>query len=231
MTLKQLAYRIIGIYRANYKNTDSLSLRLVMSWIDTTRALLTRQKLDREFGGIDEALVQSLGSLELEEIDSSIFQDIPSGRKMKRTKEKVPLPIMVRNSPGFLRVGPADRLETKFKVVNHEAALSSGYSKFNSKDIYAYYLDGHLYFISKDWNYFKQLMYVDVRGVFQNPLEAGKFTDPGFNEDSEYPIPSSMIEMIESYIVQNKLSQVMSGLSDDVANERDNLTNLQSSSE
>lgn len=227
MTLRELTYRIIGFYRTNYKTTDSLSERLVQSWIESTRALLVRQKLDRHITHIDEALVQSLGPIELEAVDSSVVPGIPSDRKMKRTKELIPEPVMRKGDiPGFVRVGPADRMESKFKVVSHEAALYSGSGKFNSKDIYAFYIDGKLYLLSKDWNYFKQLDYIDIRGVFQEPIKAAKFTDPDFNEDSPYPITASLIEQIEAYIQQNKLPVVMSGMSDDVANQRDNLTNL-----
>ncbi len=218
MTLNELAYRIIGLYRAKHKNTDNLSIRLIKSWINSTRALLLRQKLDKQITGIDEALVQSIGPLTLEEIDSSIFESIESLRYMKRTTTDVPEPIMRRGSiPGFVRVGPADRLETKFRVVSHEAALFSGYGKFNSKDIYCFYLDNRIYFISKDWNYFKHLDYVDVRGVFHDPL---------VGDDDPYPITGSMIEQIENYIVQNKLPLVMSGMADEVANERDDIVNL-----
>lgn len=227
MTLKELTYRIIGLYRAKYKITDSLSERLVHSWIESTRALLIRQKMDKQMTGIDEALVQSLGTIELEEVDSSIFPDMPSDRKMKRTKEEIPEPVMRRGAiPGFVRIGPADRMEYKFKIVSHEAALTSGYGKFNSKDIYAFYIDKKIYLISRDFNYFKQLDYIDIRGVFQQPIEASKFTNKEYNDEYEYPLTTSLIEQIEAYIQQNKLPAVMSGLADEQANQRDSLVNL-----
>jgi len=229
MTLNELAYRIIGIYRAQYKNTDSLSLRLVKSWIQSARAFLVRQKLEQRIAPIDEALVQSLGSIKLEIVDSSAEPSISSTRKMKRTKIEIPEPVMRKGGvPAFLRVGPADQLESKFKVLSYEGALASGHGKFNSKDIYAFYLNGYLYFIGRDWNYFKQLEYVTIRGVFQDVTEAAKVTNPDFNGDSYYPIPSSMVEQIENYILEYKLPAVMTGLADQKADEQDNLVNLPS---
>ncbi len=223
MTLNELVYRIIGLYRAKHKNTDNLSTRLVESWIHSTRALIVRQRLDKEIFTIEEVYVQDLGAQELESVDSSIFTDTPSGKKMKRTVNSIPQPITLgKGIPGFLRVGPADRLGSSFKTVSYETALVSGYGKFNSKDIYCFYLEGHLYFISKDWNYFKQLDYVDVRGIFQNPVEAG------YDPTKNYPISSSIIEMMEDHIIKNRLPMVISGLADETANERDDIVNLSS---
>ena len=221
MTLKELVYRIIGLYRAKHKNTDNLSTRLVESWIHSTRSLIVRQRLDKEIFTIEESYVQDLGPKELEPIDSSIFPDIPSGRKMKRTKDPIPQPIVLgKGIPGFLRVGPADRMESNFKVVSYETALVSGYGKFNSRDIYCFYLENHLYFISKDWNYFRSLDYVDVRGIFQNPIEAG------YEENKPYPISYNIVELMEDHIIRNRLPLVMSGLADETANERDDIVNL-----
>ena len=224
MTLNELIYRIIGVYRAKHKNTDNLSTRLVESWIHSTRSLIVRQRLDKEIFTIEEAYVQDLGPQELEAIDSSIVLSIPSGKVMKRTKDPIPQPVTLgKGIPGFLRVGPADRMEANFKTVSYEAALVSGYGKFNSKDIYSFYLDNHLYFISKDWNYFRQLDYVDVRGIFQDPTEAG-YTD----YDEPYPISYNIVELMEDHIIKNRLPLVISGLADETANERDDVVNLQS---
>ncbi len=226
MTLNELVYRIIGLYRAKHKNTDNLSTRLVESWIQSTRALIVRQRLDKEIFTIEESYVQDLGAQELEEIDSSIFAAIPSGRIMKRTKNPIPQPVTIgKGIPGFLRVGPADRMESHFKLVSYEAALVSGYGKFNSKDIYCFYMGKHLYFISKDWNYFRQLDYVDVRGIFQDPVEAG------YQPDEDYPVSNAIVEMMEDHIVKNRLPMVISGLADETANERDDIVNLSGNEE
>ena len=227
MTLNEATYRILSVYRAKHKITDNVSTRLVKSWINSVRALLVKQKLDTIISPIDEALLQSLGPVELEEVDSSIFPDIPTDKRMKRTIEDIPHPVMRRGDiPALVRVGPADRLEHRFKVVNYETALYSGFGKFNSKDIYAFYLDTKVYFIGKDLNYFKQLQYVDIRGIFQDPFKAARFTDPDFGDDSPYPVSSDLFERIEKYIMDYKLPAVIAGVADETANERDDIVNL-----
>lgn len=232
ITRNSLAYRIIGLYRAQYKNTDSLSLRLVKSWIDSARALLVKQKLDKSILGIDETFVQTLAPegepVRLEEVDSSLVSSLPARRYMKRTTIDIPRVLFIRGgTPAFTRIGPVDRLEYKFKPVSYETALTSGFGKFNSKDIYCFYLDNRIYITARDLNYFKHIEYIDIKGVFHYPAEVDALNDINYNDDSPYPITPSMIDDIESIIVKTKFPFVQTGLADTLGNERDDLVNVQ----
>jgi len=227
ISLNQLAYRLIGLYRAQYKNTDSLSVRLVKDWIHSTRAMLLKQKLDKPMAIMDENVVQDLGSIELEPVDSSIVPGVPSDRFMMRTVIDIPPTIERRGAVGaFSRIGPADRLEHRFKVVTFETALVSGYGKFNNRDVYAFYLDGKVYVIARDLNSFKHLEYIDIRGVFQNPVEAAKIKNPSYTDDDGYPISRTLVDSMEEIITKTKLAFVMTPLVDKTANEEDDITNI-----
>jgi hypothetical protein len=232
VTRNSLAYRILGLYRAQHKNTDNLDIRLIKSWIDSTRALLVKQKMDKSILGIDDTFIQTLAPngnpVQLEEIDSSLLSSIPSKRYMKRTNIDIPKVLFIRGGvPAFTRIGPVDRLEYKFKPVSYETALISGFGKFNSKDIYCFYLDKRIYLMSRDLNYFKHIEYIDVKGVFHYPSEVDALNDASHDDDSPYPITPAMIEDMESIIVKTKFSFVLTGLADTVANERDDLLNVQ----
>jgi hypothetical protein len=227
ISLNQLAYRLIGIYRANYKITDSLSLRLVKDWIHATRAMLLKQQFDKPLAIIDEYSVQDLGPIELELVDSSIVPAVPSDRHMMRTTVYIPPTIERRGNIGsFTRVGPADRLEHRYKVVTFETALVSGFGKFNNRDVYAFYLDGRMYLIARDLNAFKHLEYLDIRGVFQNPKEAALIKDPTSTDDDNYPISRTLVDTMEDIIAKTKFNFVITPLQDKTADEEDDITNV-----
>jgi len=228
ITFNQLAYRLIALYRAEYKDTDSLPIELVKEWIHSVRALLLKQRLTKPFSHYSQSIIQTLGPVELESVDSSIFFDIPSDKYMLRTVRKIPLPI---NTPGnlgaFTRIGPADRLSVKFKQVSYDTALYTGYGKFNSRDIHTFMLDEKLYIISRDLLAFKDLEQIDIHGVFQNPESAALFKNPDWTHDDEYPIDRHLVEDMEKIITETKFRFVIQGIKDPLMDDTDSLTKPQ----
>lgn len=226
ITLNQLVFRIIKLYRAAHKNTDEIpSERMIKDWIHSTRAMLLKQRLSKPFVYIDDQLVQTvrdtknseLVPLALEEVDSSQFGNVvPSGTKMLRTKSVIPPTINRRGEIGtFTRIGSVDRLDTTFKLVSHETALVSGNGKFNKKDIYTFLLESRIYLKSRVIIPFVML---DVKGVFQNPTQI-----LGFSDDGHYPINRDIVDDLENIIVQSKFPTTLIGYKDTVANEADDL--------
>ena len=225
ITLNQLVFRIIGLYRAAHKNTDEIpSERMIKDWIHSTRAMLLKQRLDKPFAYIDDQLVQTVRDtsdeglipMALEKVDSSQFELEPALTSILRTKNIVPPTINRRGMVGtFTRVSPVDRLDRRFKVVSHETALVSGNGKFNKKDIYAFPLEGKLYLMSK---VSIPLIMLDVKGVFQNPEQV-----PGFSDDGHYPINRELVDTMEQMIAQSKFPTTLVGYKDTIANEADDL--------
>jgi hypothetical protein len=220
ITLNQLVFRIIALYRAAYKNTDHISERLIKNWIHTTRAMLVKQRLDKPMAVIDESLVQVISPAPLEEVDSSTFEGVSSDRTIIRTKNIIPATINRRGLIGtFTRIGPVDRMDKRYKIVSHETALFSGSGKFNRQDIYAFPLDNRIYLYAREIDPHGLL---DIRGVFQNPEEV-----PGFDPNGPYPINNELVDTMEDMIVKMKFHLTLSGLKDDIANEEDDLVNPQ----
>jgi hypothetical protein len=227
ITLNQLAYRVLGLYRAAHKETDSLSIRLIKDWIHSIRAMLLKQRLDKPFAYIDDQLIQTYKQVDPQDstkliplitelVDSSQFELISSGRSMLRTIQTVPPTINRRGQIGtFTRIGPIDRLDKKYKVVSHETALVSGYGKFNMKDIYVFILDEKIYLIGRDLDP-KEM--IDVRGVFQNPEQI-----PGFSHDGPYPINRELVDAMEDIIVKTKFPTTLIPYSDTKSDESDNI--------
>jgi hypothetical protein len=227
-TLNELTYRILALYREQYKDSDSLSERLVQDWIHSARAMLIKQKLDKPMSTIDENIVQDLGEIEMESVDSSIIAGVGSDRYMLRTKLDLPATIERSGHIGtYTRIGPADRLEMRFKPVSFETALTSGFGKFNNRDVFAFLIGAKIYLISREINSFKHIEHLDVRGVFQNPVEAARFKKPSYTFDEPYPINKNMTDQLEELILKSKLSIKKIGLMDNVANQTDDIVNQQ----
>lgn len=224
-TLNELAYRLMSLYRTTNKDTDSVPIELVKDWIHSTRALLLKQRLSKPFSNMSQAVIQILGSVELEEVDSSIESSIMSEKYMLRTKLDIPLAINTPNNLGaFIRIGPADRLSVRYKLVTYDTALFSGYGKFNSRDIHAFVLDNKIYVAARDLEAFKGLKYLDIHGIFQNPEYAALFANPNWNHDSYYPIDKHLIDDMENIITKSKFPFIMQGLKDPINDDNDTLT-------
>jgi hypothetical protein len=224
ISLNQLAYELADLTRETYKDTD-FDIRHFKDWVHMTRAMLCKQKFDKPNAWIDESYVQDLGStITLEKIDSSIVTTVPSGRYFLRTVIDIPPTIERSNHMGtFTRIGSPDRLESSFNVVTPERFMVSGNGKFNKRDIFATVIDQKIYISSKD-PYVFTMKYLDIRGVFQNPMAAGVIKSASYDDTSNYPISASMVNDLKNIIVQDKFKLIISQLKDNVADETNSLT-------
>jgi hypothetical protein len=149
---------------------------------------------------ISDTISQSLGEIEIEQIDSSIVPSLPSSCSLFRSTVIIPRTIDRKNiGSSFRRIGPTDRLSEKYDVLSLENALRSGHGRFNKDDIVSFILDDRIYLYTRG-NLVFMPQYIDVVGVFENPTTAGKIEDPLYNDDSLYPISESLIEEMESLI-------------------------------
>jgi len=69
------------------------------------------------------------------------------------------------------------------------------YDKFTGNNMKAYMIEDYLYILNN-----KGADYVNVRGIFENPEEASKFTDcnglPCYTDDTPFPMPMDMVQAI-----------------------------------
>ncbi|HPQ79467.1 MAG TPA: hypothetical protein PLG47_03385 [Candidatus Dojkabacteria bacterium] len=227
-SLNQLVYEVIELYRATYKVTDSLDVRLVAAWVQQTRAKLLKQRFDENMRFIDEHNVQDLGYVTLERVDASNYSTIEVDRSILRTSIDIPRTIDRKGHIGtFTRVASVDRLQPKINLVSQERALVSGNGKFNNNDIYAY-LDGErMCFISKSGIHLG-LKYVNIKGVFVNPIDAYEAVvgNSDYDWDLEYPISESIVRDMMDMIVKDNFRFVLAPLEDPLNNASDDLTNI-----
>ena len=222
VTLNQIAYGIFETVRGKIVDDDNISIDQIKDMVHSTRARLLKQKFDKNLRVIDDVFTQSLGSIETELVDSSIHPTIPSDRTMLRTLEDIPETIDRRNYEGtFTRIGPADRLSTRFNLVSYARAIASGNGRFNRNEVFAFLLDSNIHLISNSI-YHKPIQFIDVIGVFQNPTQVAQFTDIAgnslYSDDGRYPISRAMRDDIENIIIKERIapqSQVVSDVIND----------------
>lgn len=231
-SLNELIYEIIDLYRASIKVTDPLDERSVITWIQHTRAKLLKQRFDEPFVPIDEHNIQNLGPIELGLIDSATLDygiDFPkSNHKILRTVSDLPSTINRRNNIGtFTRIGFIDMYQPVINMVARERALVSGNGKFNQDTVYAF-LDGkRMYFVCKN-HLCNNVQYVNIKGVFANPIEAYEFTNGvgSYNWDNEYPISESIVTDMKAMILKDNFSFVLTQLQDESNNASNDMVNL-----
>ena len=225
-SLNMLVWELLELYRASHKVTDSYEERLFYAWVQATRAKLIKQRLDAHMRIPDEHWVQDLGYIELEPVDSSAYPTIASGKYILRTVKDIPWTIHSKGEPGgFTRIAPADNLEEDFRLVSYKTALTSGNGKFNKSQIYVA-LDGQkLCLFSKD-RLHKQLKYIRVKGIFENPIEAYEFKNGiEYDWDLEFPISDSLVNDMKNIIVQENFRLIMVPMDDKESNSIDNVAN------
>jgi hypothetical protein len=229
ITLNEIANGLFEVVRANISDDSDISLKLIKAWIHDVRATLLEQKFNKNARVIDDVYTQSLGSVEIEAVDSSANTGVPSGRYMFRTVEEIPPTIVRKNYEGtFTRIGPADKLAEKYNLVSYDRALYSGNGRFNKDQIFAFLRDNKIHLISNSGAYHKTVQYIDVEGVFQNPSHVAIFLDSSGSSltfgDENYPISRSMKRDIENIVLKEKLGIKAQAPSDNVNDGEENVS-------
>jgi hypothetical protein len=230
ITLNDIIYRMYEQLRAFPNISDSIDVREFANWTMTYRAKVLRQKIDKySINQMDESYVQDLGAVGLEIVDSSTHDVLETNHNIVRTKIDLPLPIETSKGLGlYTRISPADRLEQRFKLINFDSLPFVGSGRFNSHEVFASQYGKRIYIYSKDPSFF-EMKFINVRGVFSNPLEAMLFINPIQTIDqlyaNEYPVNASMVEDIIMTAVTTLYKFNVSGFEDKINNQSDDLVN------
>ena len=225
-SLNELVYELLELRRAYIKDTDPLDRRLVIDWIQSQRARLLKEKFDKPFASIDEHYVQGLSPLAGTGIPMEKTLSNELGLKnydyMWRTSIDIPRTIESKDGTGcFTRIGPADRLSDHFQITSYKHALSLGYGKFNYNTIYAFVLGDRVYLTSNGGLHFA-VKYLDIRGVFQDPIAAARIVDPTWDYNDDYPINKEIIDQLKVLIVNEKFQLTLFQAHDKIDDQDDN---------
>lgn len=209
ISLNEIAYDFLEIYRQNIKDTDFVDIRQIKYWVQTTRAKLIKQKLDKDgLFAIDEHLVQELRpnglAVDMELLDSSIYTGLPTNRFFSRTTISIPATIE-RNGyfHSFTRIGPADQLKESYPILGYDHAILFGNGKFNTNIPCAFIMGDRIVLTGKNIQSINGIKYISIRGIFQNAKEVQLLNNPASTDDEDYPINMNMIDDMKTIIINN----------------------------
>jgi hypothetical protein len=209
VSLNELSYDLLEFYRQNTLDTTFIDIRQIIYFIQTTRAKLLKQKLDKDsLFAVDEHFVQELkpnGSpVQMELLDSSIYTGLPTNRFFARTNISIPATIE-RNGyfHSFTRIGPADQLKETYPILGYDHALLFGNGKFNSNIPCAFIMGDRIVLTGKNIQSINGIKYISIRGLFQNPREVQLLNNPANTDDTDYPINMNMIDDMKNIIINN----------------------------
>jgi hypothetical protein len=208
-TLNEIAYDLLSIVRPQLSDDSELDIRQIKFWIHNQRALFIRNELNRS-RTIDADIIQTICA-ELEEVDASDCCGIDLGCNILRTKKQIPETIELHNKQGIVRVGPVNKTKKGFSFVEYDRVPFLEHARFTGNMVFAFQHDNYIYIYTKDPRY-QEMEAITIRGIFEDPSEAGEFRTCGDNggeacytDDSEYPIKSWMIPGLKQAILQSNL--------------------------
>jgi hypothetical protein len=209
VSLNHLVFNVLEKYRANLKDTDSLDPRQVGFWVGIARALLIKQRLDKNIFNIYEEEIQSIPDLEISQEVTGIVS----------TDEAIPVTINRKGYQGTLTkvVYPYTGDEPAFsanpvQIVTQKRFERIGNRKFNASLYYATIGKGNQLYLKTYTKTGSEK--ISVEGVFQNPIEVMEMngvTDP-YNAD--YPINSDLIKDLTNMIVSDNFQLVVQQMED-----------------
>ena len=165
-------------------------------------------------GYVSKTIEQDLGCIFLEDVDMSkcCGVDLPTGCTVYRTNRRLPKTVRFNLTDAFTFIGKPNGASTIPKMEAYELDWVP-YDKYTSRETRYYVIDEYIYVYEP-----QGLEAVNVRGVFEDPEEVGKFAtcdnDYCYDEQSDYPLPMDMVSAITNGLVNGELSLLTSTIND-----------------
>ena len=217
-------------------NTEdsSVSREMIIDLINQQRSLWLKNESNKG-RLLDPDLIQDLGCVPVEIVSSEecCNLNIPSNCKLLRTKCKIPNTIQVTDSKLLTRVGPVDILQKQYELIDYNRVPFTGHARFAKNKTYAFLYNEYIYLYDKDTS-FKLTKYINVRGIFEDPLLVSTFTkecgcedpQPCYNvETDNYPLSLWMWEYIRPIVVDQLMKKQLIPL-DQSNNTKDDKTEM-----
>lgn len=205
VTLAELTYNIKNLVRGGQQSDDEpLSDRQVEFIINYVRAMLIRRDLDKG-RTINPDLIQDLGCVDVGLADEAdcCGLTLPTGCYVLKTDLAIPRTVELTDRNLLTFIGSIDK-KYSFPLVPAHRARWTSYNKYTSKVRRSYLLNEHI-FITND----EMLAKVSIRGVFEDPREASRFSacsgDPCWSPSDPYPIAAHMIQPLTEIVLSKEM--------------------------
>jgi hypothetical protein len=169
---------------------------------------------------IDPQTVQDLGCVKLEEADQSECANVPWGCLVKKVSN-VPKFIDLPGMAAVTYVGTIGKglsLDSEnFHYVSRETLRGRLSLRFAGAVTFWTMVGQTIYVITQN----KELCWVNIAGVFEDPTAVRSFSDDGSScgfsyTDDDYPVSRRMAEDIQQAILHNEIGVFLQTVSDEV---------------
>lgn len=224
MTLNELISELWLDVNPDISDDSAVDPRLLKHFIHKVRAVFARNEMNKAGRSVDAALIQDLGLVELETVDSFVDSGLDNiQHTILRTKEIIPRALELHTKPAFTYIGPLDQVQKGFKLIDIATVPYFGNGKFNKVFMAAFIMNDRIHIIGNCNNpAFKGLQYINIKGVFENPEDAAKFNRPDgspcYSDDETYPLPAYLWAYCKKEIIQSDLRQFYVPLTDPINN-------------
>jgi len=204
-TYNEIAYNLMNINRDGSTGRDeSIQPSQIIFMVGYYRSLIIKQRQDKK-KVLDKNLTQDLGCVPIIKVDRAECCHIKTDCVVYRTERPLPKPA-VGDAEMLTYIGGADK-RTPFNLITKPYSNWVSYSKFASKGIFVYFVNGHLYIEG----YPGDLKWINVQGVFDDPVAAQEYMECHTEDcikgyDAEYPIPGYMLQIVTTMILKTELS-------------------------
>jgi len=207
-SLNELAYDFMELHRANSKDTDSLDIDQVKLWIDSARATIIKQRLDRNPFATDGSWLQRLT---IAGASAAYFESTLG----------IPTPVNRRGGEGcIILVDDGTLFADKIEFTTYAEANAFNNGKFNADTKYAFIKDNK-FFVKKELT--ASTLY--ATGVFQSPRLVAAFNGvSNFDSSETYPIDQSIADTMKEIITKANFNFTLQQIEDKVADGADSTT-------
>lgn len=229
-SLNQLVYSILNTVRARTTSSEIITEEIVKFHIKNVRAQLIKQDINKGYTP-DSYVIQDLGCVELELVDSGECCDIIAGCKTLRTVLPIPSVVELHHNQLFSRIGPVNKLEIPFDIVSYER-IPYLVNKFTNKRIRAFNQNngGHIYLTIPE-SKVSLMKRINIQGVFEDPEEVAKFytcsEEACYSDDSPFPVKAWMIPTIVQMVIEVFVGKQAVALTDLTNNAKTDLNSQQ----
>lgn len=172
----------------------------ILFWINEIRSMLISQAIQRK-QDISDVWIQTLGCVELEQVDISDCCTVPIGCYGLRSIKQLPDTVETDRDNLILTVTGLDG--TYISKVNRFSQKYKEFNKFTGNNKGWFIKDNYLHIVND-----KILSMVTVQGIFEDPSDLRRFVDCSgvncWNWDSNYPCSMKMASMITDIVVKTK---------------------------
>jgi len=228
-TKNHLIYDLMNMVRGGKLSDDELfSERQISFWIDTTRATLIRQDINKN-RSINPDIVQSLGCVPVTIVDDSECPCKIVGCSTVMTEIDIPNTIETYQKNLITRVGPVQTSAKAYSFIPYQRAVWSGNNRFTKRITKAYLHNNRMYIVGPI-DEIGFLEYINIQGVFEYPEAAADFTHCSgkvcYTNDEPYPIAAWMIETMKKMIIQDNFKIGISVPTDNTNNAKGDISQM-----